>query len=270
MVRLIQQNKDILRLIAQRPRVVATLLGPSDLPAQAKKAKKDGADILEIRVDSFSQTQRKAIVPILSQIKKTAALPILITVRDPREQGAAKGGAKGLVRLGDSERLDLYQQTLPFADLLDVELNSRIAGKVCAAARKTGVKTVLSYHDFSGAPNDKRIAKLTAQFKKLKGDILKIAARPKDRLGILRFMLACLKPDSIPKAFIAMGDEGKISRLAGFCFGSCLTYGFIGRSAAPGQVPVKDLAMVYSKLKSEQNSAGSKPARQSTRRFKSQ
>ncbi len=248
MVRLIRQNNDILSLIAQRPRVVATLLGPSDLPAQAKKAKKDGADVLEIRIDSFSRGQRDALASILSQIRKSAALPILITVRDPREQGPANGRPKVFARLGDSERLQLYLQALPFADLLDVELNSRIAGKVCAAARKARVKTVLSYHDFSGVPNDRRIAKLTAQFKMLKGDILKIAARPKDRLGVLRFMLACLRPDSIHKSFIAMGDEGKVSRLAGFCFGSCLTYGFIGRSAAPGQVPVKDLAMVYRKL----------------------
>ncbi len=235
----------ILRLIDERPRVVATLLGPKDLVVQARKAKKDGAEILEIRVDSLSWDLRGRIVSVISKIKTAARLPILVTIRDPKEQGAAPG----LVRLSDDQRLFLYRELLPLSDLIDVELRSRIAPAVVKQAQKLNVGTILSYHDFSGVPGEALVGKLLLRFKRLRGNIFKIAARPGDRLTLLRFLLLGLSKNSVRRTFIAMGDAGKISRLAGFCFGSCLTYGFASRSAAPGQVPVKDLATIYRSLR---------------------
>lgn len=241
------RSNPILRLIDERPRVVATLLGPKDLIAQARKAKKDGAEILEIRIDSLSWDLRGNVVSVVSKIKSAARLPILVTIRDPKEQGAVPG----LVRLSDDQRLTLYRQLLPLSDLIDVELRARIAPAVVTHARQLNVGTILSYHDFSGVPGEAMINKLLLQFKRLRGDIFKIAARPNDRLTLLRFLLLGLSKNSVRRTFIAMGDSGKISRLAGFCFGSCLTYGFASRAAAPGQVPVKDLATIYRSLRTK-------------------
>ncbi len=239
-----QAPANILRFIDERPRVVATLFGSKDFLAQAKKAKKDRADILELRVDSLSDNGRSEIVAIIKKIKAATRLPVLVTVRDPKEQGTIKN----LYRLSDAERLRLFSQCLPWVDLIDVELNGKITSAVMKRARGSKVKIILSHHNFSRTLKKGELRKLAQNFKKLKGDILKIAANPRDRLEVLNFMLECLSLRSTRKAFIAMGEPGKISRLAGFCFGSCLTYGFASRSAAPGQLPVKDLAQIYAQL----------------------
>ena len=59
--------------------------------------------------------------------------------------------------------------------------------------------------------------------------------------------------NKIAKVFIAMGNLGFLSRIVGFSYGSCLTYGYVQNSMAPGQIPVKDLAQIcrtfYSKVK---------------------
>ncbi len=237
--------KNILQFIDKRPRVVATLLGPGDLISQARKSKKDGADILEVRIDSLSPKERRSIVPTLKKIKAASRLPIIATVRDPQEQGPS-----GLFqRIETEERLDLYSKALPLSELADVELKSPIAPAVLRMAKKSNAKVILSSHDFSGAPQKGDIKKMHLKFKKLKGDILKITAAPRDRRDVLSYMQHCLTLRSTRRVFIAMGELGKISRLAGFCFGSCLTYGFVKRSAAPGQVPVRDLAQIYKHLR---------------------
>jgi 3-dehydroquinate dehydratase-1 len=40
---------------------------------------------------------------------------------------------------------------------------------------------------------------------------------------------------------ISMGEIGKITRVAGFIFGSLITYTYIGQSFAPGQIEVRKL-----------------------------
>lgn len=47
-----------------------------------------------------------------------------------------------------------------------------------------------------------------------------------------------------PLLTMSMGGTGTVSRLAGEIFGSCATFGTIGESSAPGQIPADELAQV--------------------------
>ena len=38
-----------------------------------------------------------------------------------------------------------------------------------------------------------------------------------------------------------MGEVGGISRAAGFLYGSCITYGYMNKPTAPGQISVQKL-----------------------------
>jgi 3-dehydroquinate dehydratase len=57
-----------------------------------------------------------------------------------------------------------------------------------------------------------------------------------------RLMDFCAKSGFRRRVFIAMGPLGEATRRDGFRWGSCLTYGFVRRRLAPGQLPVKALA----------------------------
>jgi len=45
-----------------------------------------------------------------------------------------------------------------------------------------------------------------------------------------------------------MGDYGKVSRIAGFVFGSVITYSFVGSAVAPGQIELKEMVRIRSLL----------------------
>ena len=86
------------------------------------------------------------------------------------------------------------------------------------------------------------------KFRGLSGDILKIAGRAKDANETGKFLGLCAALKKLPRVFIAMGPEGTATRIAGFTFGSGLTYGFIHKAVAPGQVPVQDLRRIFDAL----------------------
>jgi 3-dehydroquinate dehydratase-1 len=45
----------------------------------------------------------------------------------------------------------------------------------------------------------------------------------------------------IPICTISMGELGAISRIAAPIFGSAITYGYVTRETAPGQISVSDI-----------------------------
>ncbi|MBQ1490592.1 MAG: type I 3-dehydroquinate dehydratase, partial [Blautia sp.] len=45
----------------------------------------------------------------------------------------------------------------------------------------------------------------------------------------------------VPIIAMAMGEMGQESRIYGERYGSCLTFGTVGASSAPGQLPVGEL-----------------------------
>ncbi|MCT6891382.1 MAG: type I 3-dehydroquinate dehydratase, partial [Lactobacillus sp.] len=44
-----------------------------------------------------------------------------------------------------------------------------------------------------------------------------------------------------PLITMAMGDIGKVTRVAGQVFGSSLSFGAVGKTSAPGQLSIADL-----------------------------
>ena len=76
----------------------------------------------------------------------------------------------------------------------------------------------------------------------MKGDIFKVAVTPLSEENTMEFLYKGYHLPSENKVLIGMGKAGQVSRFIGFSFGSILTYGHLGQSAAPGQVAVADLA----------------------------
>lgn len=231
-------GQTVLKQLNHRPLVVASLDGHCDLLVCAKKALQEGADLIEVRVDTLHSRERRDLPAILASIRDVCPLPVIATVRSPIEQGSRSGTYK----LDDEERKRIFEAVLPQVDLIDIELSSTsINEALVKLAHREKKKVILSYHDFNSVPSESRIEKLVKQFHDLPGDILKIAATPRTPEEVGKLMTACLSLNHITRVFIAMGEMGMISRVAGFSFGSCLTYGFVSKTIAPGQLSVQDL-----------------------------
>ncbi|MFH1904398.1 MAG: type I 3-dehydroquinate dehydratase [bacterium] len=228
------KNEALLENLGTRPCVVAVLNKASVETAQS--AQKLGADILELRVDMLERcyhTGEKAS-SVIKQLKKEVKLPVILTIRSSNEGGMAK--------IADGRRLDVFREAISETDLVDIEISSdRINSEVIELAKTRNKKVILSYHNFEKTP---ALPYLKNQAEKACGlgcDILKIAAMANNMEEVRRLLNFCSNWEKTKISVMSMGYFGAMSRLAGFLFGSCLTYGFIDQPVACGQLSVKDL-----------------------------
>jgi 3-dehydroquinate dehydratase/shikimate dehydrogenase len=152
---------------------------------------------------------------------------VIVTCRPVQEGGFFDGS--------EEDRLGLLADAVRRgADYVDVEW--RADRRRFQERGRTGL--VLSLHDFNGLPVD--LAEQVRAMQREKADVVKVAVTP----GRLRDCLTLRDAMTIGTAHvaIAMGGMGRVSRLCPWLFGSCWTY---GGSAAPGQVPARELTEVY-------------------------
>jgi len=222
--------------------VVAAVHSPASL-ALARKMRRGEVDFLELRVDAFAALGADQ-THLLLRAASRLSLPLIVTVRHFREGGAA--------RLDARQRRDLFEQFLPHAALIDVELRSaKELASVLKSARERGAKIILSHHDFQKTPSREKLGQLANEARSAGADIFKIAAKAANprELAVLFDFLASeageKKSRSAGSVFapalsvMAMGEFGKISRLLFAKTGSVLNYGFLDKANASGQWPAK-------------------------------
>jgi 3-dehydroquinate dehydratase-1 len=121
-----------------------------------------------------------------------------------------------------------------------VELSSVIARSVAREAARLKKASVISFHDFEKTPP---LDKLCAIIKKAHriGSIAKVATMIKEArdVQVLRELLR--QPWKKPVCVIGMGRKWSKTRVELATLGSCLTYGYMGKAAAPGQISAADL-----------------------------
>jgi 3-dehydroquinate dehydratase I len=181
-------------------------------------------DWLEIRLD--------AVVPPPEAWPRLSARPLLLTVRD-----AAEGGRR---RLHLDERKRLFLEFLPHASFLDVEIASltKLPG-VLAAARRTRVGLVASFHDFDGTPTVRKLSALAGRAVAAEAEVFKIATTTNDSGALARLLEFIGTEKRLPVAAMGMGKLGLVSRLSLAAAGSILNYVSLGSAAAPGQWPAE-------------------------------
>src|SRR4029079_10732603 len=75
-------------------------------------------------------------------------------------------------------------------------------------------------------------------------DVAKVAVMPGDARDVLTLLDATWQASrslAIRRIGMAMGPLGAVSRIAGFLYGSALTFGVGAASSAPGQLAIEDL-----------------------------
>jgi 3-dehydroquinate dehydratase-1 len=242
------------RLLSVRPLVVGTLVNHGKINEQFKTARRAGIDILELRLDTFPEAQgpfQKTYEfgrSLLHQIKEKLGLPVLLTLRAHDERGLRPARAT----LNDAHRAEILARLLPSVDLVDLELrHAAFARRMTVIAHIHGVDVVHSAHNFSGVWTQPQLTRFCSASEKMKGDVFKVAVTPRSNEQLEKFLFHGRNLSAPRKVLIGMGKVGLPSRLLGFSFGSILTYGHLGRSAAPGQIPAADLVRLISDLYGE-------------------
>ena len=171
--------------------------------------------------------------------------PIIFTRRSVKEGGAPIAiDDEGVVRLYDAVG------AAGIVDFLDFEMGND-AGHVRRVrddARRHGVRTILSYHNFKDTPGHEFLVQRFVEAERLGGDVAKVAVMPVHRKDVLTLLAATAEADDrtrIPLISMSMGPLGAVTRMVGGLFGSSLSFAVGSASSAPGQMPIADLDAVY-------------------------
>jgi 3-dehydroquinate dehydratase-1 len=209
-------------VVGTAPRVVGTL---SSLSPKCPLA----GDIVEVRLDKMARPA--------DWLKRCAALqatgkPVLLTVRLRAEGGAWEADGE--------DRLKIYQEGLRDLAAVDVELSSVICHDVASEAARLKKATLISFHDFEKTPPLRELCAIVEKEHAL-GSIAKVSTMIKhgSDVDVLRALLR-QKWDK-PICVIGMGQAWSTTRVEFATLGSCLTYGYLDKPTAPGQMAAAEL-----------------------------
>jgi len=224
------------------PRVAAVVTAPEDLEG-LPAALLDGVDLFEVRADMFPDCRPE---PVGRALEACRALGkgVLLTVRSPGE-----GGEKDL---DAGRRLELFRRLLPLADGIDLEVSSTsLWDDLAGACRKGGKLLIGSFHDFTETPSGERIAELEGRARRLGAEVFKVACTARSPEDVARLLSFCARRRAEGVIALSMGSWGGISRLAAPLLGGLLTYGYLSRPSAPGQMSCAELAELLRRFRPE-------------------
>ena len=116
---------------------------------------------------------------------------------------------------------------------------------------KARTKCLLSFHDLVGTPSYEILVGIVEGQIKAGADYCKVVTTAQvfeDNLTVLKLIKAF---PEVKLTAMAMGDEGRVSRILGPLAGGYLTYASLasGNESAPGQMTVKELRRTYELLR---------------------
>lgn len=199
-------------------------------------------DIIEWRMDYLSDVlQMEETAAILEDLKALCGeIPLLATFRTKKEGGCRQ--------ISEKEYMDLYEKILEtkLADAIDVEafFEEGILKCLSGKAHEYGIKVIASNHDFTATPPRQEMESRLRFMQEAGADVAKIAVMPQSRADVLALLSATeavAAEEKTPVISMSMGKIGVVSRLLGENFGSCLTFGMVGKASAPGQIPIRQL-----------------------------
>ncbi|MEO1618574.1 MAG: shikimate dehydrogenase [Planctomycetota bacterium] len=194
--------------------------------AEHKHLAEQGVELVELRLDYIGRAVN------LKRLMDDRPGPVVITVRR-RQDG-------GRWTKSEQDRLMLLRSAIVAgAEYVDIEAD--IASQI---PRYGNTKRIISYHDFSGTPDN--LDELYAAMAEEDADIIKIATMANSFSDNVR-MFDLIRKAKIPTIGICMGEVGTITRILAGRFGSPFTYATysLDKKMAPGQLNWKEMLSLY-------------------------
>jgi|Deesub1362A_J573_1020465.scaffolds.fasta_scaffold12761_3 3-dehydroquinate dehydratase-1 len=239
------------RILQRTPAVCASIIEHSvDEFLNTVRLAKD-ADIIELRADGlkFESSSERAyeaeVKRLLKNVRLQAELPIILTIRSEKEGGVFPGSEKDIALC--------LKEGLKQADAVDVELrmNLELRDEIIQLAKSSNVDVIVSFHDFNETPEVDTMCGIIEEEVDAGADIAKLAvtARSKrDVVNLLRVTQEMSERLDVPIVTISLGELGRVTRIAAPMLGSAITYGYVNRETAPGQLSVKELKQMLAAL----------------------
>ena len=219
------------------------------LLARARTAHDLQADVVEWRADSYGELSVNGLVEAARALRSTLKRePILFTLRI--------GTEGGMQEMPQDLRLACIDEVLrfDFVDLIDIEVcnGAEVVQSIIKNAREQGKRVIASLHDFQGTPPNEILLEKISTMVSHGADIAKIACMPRDGGDVLRLLQVTLTArrlfPAIPLCTISMGALGFLSRVAGFLYGSDMTFAVGTASSAPGQIAIGEARAIAESL----------------------
>ncbi|HFI0066175.1 TPA: type I 3-dehydroquinate dehydratase [Streptococcus suis] len=185
------------------------------------------ADLIEWRADYLPKEEILTVAPAI--FEKCNGKEVIFTVRTTREGGH--------LDLADQEYVDLIKEVAAIyqPDYIDFEYYSY---QSVFDQMLEFPNLVLSYHNFDETPAN--YLEIMSELTSLSPAVVKMAVLANSEQDVLDVMnyTRGFKSLNAEQTFatIAMGELGKISRIAGVITGSCWTFASLDEVSAPGQM----------------------------------
>lgn len=234
------------------PKICVPLTGTTKeaLIKEAEEAVKAGAELVEWRADFFEglKSPEKNMEMLRELFDTVGQIPLIFTIRTHEEGGNCQINTKDYVNLC------LGAARSGMADFIDVQVFGDEAQKqaLVEEIHRAGCRVIASSHDFEKTDDRETLLRRFQEMDKTGADILKMAVMPEEFENVAAIMQATAQMrdhyTEKPLVSMAMGSKGSISRISGENFGSCITFGTVGKASAPGQFPVEDLRIMMEAL----------------------
>ena len=226
------------------PKICVSVMGSDmqSLRLEALKLYDHSYDIVEWRMDYFGDVSSESEVMNALRLLRSLLgdIPLIATFRTKAEGGVRE--------LKDGEYAEILRWVIKsgLADIVDIELFSgdENVSELIKLAEDNGVFTILSSHDFEKTPSCDEMLFRLRKMDDLGCSMAKLAVMPRSKRDVVSLLSATEEASrnlKCPVITMSMGAMGSVSRLCGEAFGSCLTFGCIGKPSAPGQVDTEEL-----------------------------
>lgn len=227
-----------------KPKICLPIVGRTkdEIKAQATAIANSPVDVVEWRADWFEDmTNVEATNSILAELRAIIGdTALLYTIRTLNEGGEAEIAFNQyhdlLLNAAANENVDAVDVEVMISDVNSVH-------KLISEIKKTAA-VIASSHDFNQTPDKNIIINRLQYMARCGADVCKMAVMPKSIYDVLHLLAATADARNCinqPIVTMSMGKDGIISRLSGELFGSCMTFGCVGKSSAPGQIDATEL-----------------------------
>jgi len=226
-----------------KPQVCVPLVdrGIEDIVESAKKAKKEGADLLELRLDFLPDLTVEKVEKITKLVKRVG-LPTILTIRK-------EGFGGHFPKEREGEQINLLLAGAKNVNFVDIELETdiEILKNFIKKIKKLKTLLIISSHDFEKTPPVEKVLEILEEEKRLGADVYKFICKANTLSDNLTMLTANQKFIG-KKIVFCMGKLGILSRVLSSIFGSELTFASLksGKESAPGQLDIRTTKMILS------------------------
>jgi 3-dehydroquinate dehydratase/shikimate dehydrogenase len=194
---------------------------------------RDSIDMAELRVDRLRPGEREGAI----RFPGLAGLPVILTVRKPRDGGGYEGS--------ESDRVALLQRLVAGGfSWVDLEEDLDAPSLDRRISEVPGLRVVRSLHDLEAVPS--HLAERAARLARNGSEVAKVAVTPRTSAEVLSILAASERMRGTQNVILGMGDRGFPTRVLAPKIGSAWCYTSPrSQAVAPGQIDPRALLDVY-------------------------